>query len=312
MAKKAILDLETGLIEQEFDFNEGDTFKHVQSEKKESGIKYYNHMKEVTNQECKLNEYNKQLDGFSFCYYEKLLDKNLSDLAITAAILLSTHMEYGTNRLVVKVNTKWIVTMNKVRLTCAMLVNDRLGKEILQELLDNEVLIFKDKSYYLSTELFSKGKLNRELKAIRIYHKSIRDLYEVTNPKSRKFLHYLFMLLPYLHTNTNILISREHQHNELELITLKADELVEALGITITNHHTKSRLLDSLYRLSFTFNDKKYMAFNKLTKQVYDGDYLVPDEFFVINPLLFWGGNDLKEIKNTIMLFAFSDISVQK
>ena len=152
----------------------------------------------------------------------------------------------------------------------------------------------------LNEEYFQIGSLERKTVAVlkeqemylsRAYVKSIRDLYEASQPGTRNCLGHLFQILPFVNREYNI-VCYNPLETELEKIRpMSFGEVCEAIGYDTEN---ASRLLRELLKLKFMVNGKtqgavRYVITNNLSdRRTYE---------IFINPYVFYAGSHQKEVE---------------
>ena len=152
----------------------------------------------------------------------------------------------------------------------------------------------------LNREYFQIGSLVRRELAIleeqemylsRAYVKSIRDLYETSQPGTRNYLGHLFQILPFINREYNIVCHNPLETNLEEIRPMSFGEVCEAIGYDTEN---ASRLLRELLKLKFTVNGKLQGAMGYVvTSNLSDRRTY---EVF-INPNVLYAGSHQKEVE---------------
>lgn len=246
----------------------------------------------------KLNEFNKNNGGFIFMYVKKnevLFNKlNLKPANITRLIYLATYIDYNTNQenlLVLNENGKKTKPITRDEMMKLLKLKRSGFEDFLKDLKNNNLIYEVDDKFYITNEYFSKGKCPFDKKQyVRLYITPIRDLYNNCKPTQHKVLSYAFRLLPKLNYHTNIICQNPLDKNA-QGMSLK--EIGVFLGIYDTGN--QSKLKKNLFSLYITRSDRKYHIFYRV---ITEGENHKQD-YFVVNPVLCWGGSCTEQALKT-------------
>ncbi|MFR5643244.1 MAG: hypothetical protein ACLTK7_08765 [Clostridium paraputrificum] len=147
--------------------------------------------------------------------------------------------------------------------------------------MDSEGVLFVDKMYS------KKGKItesfNRE--STRVFDNSIKEMYLKADAKEHKKLGVFFKLLPMINYKFNVVCHNPKEEDVTKIKPMKQKEIFKYLGVT---KNTYVKLLD------IKVNDRYVYA--KISTGALKG-------FFVVNPDVYYAGNNIEELKGIINLF---------
>lgn len=251
------------------------------------------------NQKDDLKAYNNSLGGFIVLYFNNLLyDKSLNlDLGNASRIIyLATYMDYHTNMLVLNngyASGQKIIPMKKKNIKELMNLSDRAFTNFFKEVIEKNILIEnEDKTFNINKKYFIKGKkIDYNQEFTRVYIDTIRELYINTNSRNHKCLTYVFKLLPYVDRQSNIVCHNPNDlYNERRKMTLK--DIATFFGISTEKKNIDKFIKNNLFKIFIVKDSKKYWVFNQIT--VKNGGGI--KDYFAINPMLFYGGNEYSQI----------------
>lgn len=166
-------------------------------------------------------------------------------------------------------------------------------RRYMETLISNQ-LIFKDAAGYRLNPLFySMGNLDDEFKrnTIRTFNKAIKELYYDSDPKEHKMIGKVLKLVPYINVYNNVLCWNIYETNK---------ELIQPLT------------LSEIRTIIHSKNNYGYDIIDKLEKLFIKGEPVignftsVGEEHYIINPRLFYRGNNSKDLQSIIDQFDIS------
>lgn len=262
------------------------------------------------------NEFEKHcsnLGGFIHMIYLKndilFNNTNIDKNNITRIIYLATFMNYEDGLLVFdeqkreegKYTNKQPLTRDDIQEILKL--NDSTFKRFLKNVKDNNLLRVEKKKFYINTECFIKGevdKLKKNQEYCRLYINTIRSLYNGCKPTQHKILANILQLIPYIHYNENIICHNPNcdiLKEDIQYLTL--NEICDMLGIS-ENEGNRTTLAKQLYSFKLKFDEKEipllsYVVVNSCTN------------YFVVNPLVIYKGNSLMSIKRVAKSCFFNN-----
>lgn len=291
------IDTETGEILSQEPIAEGETYR-IQDKKREltpQQIRYINEQNEI-------KQFNSEMGGFIVLYYNNVLynDKLNLDLAtVSRVIYLATFMEYNSNKLVLNggyASGQKITPMTKKNIKEVMKLSAEGFRLFFKDIIANEILIQnEDKTFTMNKKYFTKSKdINYKEDFTRVYVDTIRELYQNTNSRQHKTLAYAFKLLPKMDSQTNIICHNPNdRYKEPEKMTLK--DIGEFLEVS-TEKKNLDTFKKNLYKIVIYRNGRKYYIFKRVIIESGAGQ----NDYFVINPMLFYSGNEYQNVTRTI------------
>ena len=299
--KLLVFNEDTQEFESATPLKDNETFEIVPKTKDLNGkqIRY------LKDKDC-IEWHNDNLGGFVFMYFNDLIyneNFNLELATISRIIYLATYIDYDNtlvlnNRYSSNIKKEF---MSKKDIKEAMRLSKEGFRQFFKEVTEKEILIEieKNKKYKINEQYFKRGTLTKEDKNrgnfTRVYIKTIRKLYFYTEPRNHKCLSYMFKLLPFIDLKTNLLVFNPNQETEdLQKITLR--DIGDFFGISKDRKNLNKFLDNNLFKIFIYENGKKYWILNEIF--IKNGGGL--DDYFAINPMLFYGGNEYENI-STLM-----------
>lgn len=229
------------------------------------------------------------MGNFYFNFYLSLpkIDKQY----IFRFIYLCTYLKFNDSRLMKKINGK-----NELIKVSDLMNLLKLGKTEYNKtrniLVDNDLIrINKDDSISIDRNISFVGKVKKSNKEeySRIFKKSIQELYNNSTAREHKRLALFIELLPFIHYKYNIVC----KNPECELM-----EDIDPFTI------------QEIQEFSKTYTDKNLSRFKKNMLNIFVGGektiMIIEDykkKFVVVNPKVYYKGNDLQDLEYLISLF---------
>lgn len=234
--------------------------------------------------------------------FQKLEEKvpgNKNNTHVIRFMMLATCLTFGGK----------LFDSNKNRVKKSSLKNiwDTTSKNSINEtynvLMECEYIYETEEGYImLNEELIVKGaienfeelrKENHSFTYTRIFVDNLKAMYEGTEPKQRKQLANLFKALPYINFKYNVFCANptETDEEKLELLTWK--DLAELCGYVDKKHIAKFK--KDLTSLSI---------FDRSVIGQFENKY---GKIIVVNPKVYYGSDDVNEVKNLQQLFDWAD-----
>lgn len=245
----------------------------------------------------------KDLGGFIHMIYfkDEILFKNMKidKNNISRIIFLATYMDYTKKGLLVnpqKRDEKGQYSgkdpLSRAEIQELLGLSDTPFKSFLKNMKDNNLMFVADKKYYINPEYFINGKVGKidtNKGYCRLYIDTIRQLYNGCPPKQHKVLANIFQLIPFIHYDRNIICKNPNCNADIEEIEyLTLNDICDLLG-TSTNLGFRSSLAKQLYSFKINIEDKDFhlLSYVCINNSV---------DYFVVNPLVIYRGNDLNEV----------------
>lgn len=187
-----------------------------------------------------LKQHQTEYNGFVFAFStestpieERFPNLNQSDLA--RLLFIGTYVSYDDGESLSKGTLKHPngVKIEKKSLNLLMGMSRNRYAEFYDKLLNAEVLSETDGGVEMNPYVFYWGKNSGEVKGgyqyTRLFRKSVRDLYKQYNGRSIKKLGLLYLVLPYINFNFNVLSTNPSEVEAEKVIPLTIGELAEKL-----------------------------------------------------------------------------------
>lgn len=232
--------------------------------------------------------------SFFFNKYNKTLDKFIVDGKYESAmafrfLYLCTYMDYENKlRFGSEFRGKDRSYMVEKDLQEVLGLSERETRNTKRFLLDLGVMKVDSEGVLFMDKMYSKkGKItesfNRE--STRIFDNNIKEMYLKADAKEHKKLGVFFRLLPMINYKFNVVCHNPKEEDVTKIKPMKQKEIFEYLGVT---KNTYVKLLD------IKVNDKYVYA--KMSTGAFKG-------FFVVNPDVYYAGNNIEELKGIMNLF---------
>lgn len=172
-------------------------------------------------------------------------------------------------------------------------------RRYMEAMTDNNLIFKDDMGYRLNPLFYSMGGMNDDFKrnTIRTFNKAIKELYYNSNPKEHKMMGKLLKLVPYINIYNNVLCWDIYETDKQLIQPLDISEIRTIL-------HSK--------------NNYGYDVVNKIEDLFIKGEPVlgrftsVGQTQYIINPRLFYRGNDAKDLKAIIDQFDIAKSRYQK
>lgn len=230
------------------------------------------------------------LGHFYFNFYKKLPNK-LDKQYIFRFIYLCTYLRYGDNRLMrrVKQNKYELIKVSDLMNLLKLGKTEyNKTKKVLEE--SNLIKVNKDYTVAIDNKISFIGKVNKNNKQeySRIFKESIQELYNNSTPREHKRLALFIELLPFIHYKYNIICKNPRCELMQDVEPFTIQELQKISG---NGGKNITRFKNNL--LNIMVGGQKAMMLVE--------DY--EKKFFIVNPKIYYKGNDLEDLTYLINLF---------
>lgn len=240
-----------------------------------------------------LEEHEKENGGFIFMFYRMLESMSVSVPKLTKSdiarlILLSTYISYEDNK--IQYDNGQQIDDNQLAKLLRM--EKRYCKKYIKKLEDSDIITIDEDGNRFLNKLFCKyGKIDikslhrHNISYVRLFKKTVRDLFNKTPIRELGRLSIIYMILPYLNLATNIVSTNPEEKDVDKVAPMTIGSLAEHLG-----YKDVTKFRQSLYNI-------------KISESVAFGFFLLSDDRrsmnIVVNPDVVFAGNaeQLKVIK---------------
>lgn len=223
---------------------------------------------------------------FFFNYYHNIIDKE----HLFRFMFLCTYMDY--DNIIVYGKAKGIhKRANKKDLQEILGLSNKQFYTTINYLTDNELLAIKEDKIVINDKICSRGKIRESNKgAIRMFDEAIKELYEKATSKEHNKLGLFVKMLPLIHHKSNVVCHNADVEDVNDVNPYNLTELAKELG-----YSTPQRLKRGLMELKI--NDESLMMVS----------YINYKSMIVVNPRLYYRGDNIDELMGIINLFKIAD-----
>lgn len=245
-----------------------------------------------------LNDFKSYASGQGGFVQMLFLQKHKLDLGkcdkatLSRLVYLSTYIDYNNrqeNLLVKKGIRNTLEPMTRKDMQRALKLGDTAFKSFMADVKLNNLLYEVNGKFYVTDLLFTKGEIDKDKKHngyAKLFIKCIRNLYEGTTPRQHKVLSNVFMLIPFIHINTNIITFDPDTTLDDRVNPMSLQDIANLLEIEDKTHLKK--LVRDLEKFTVKIETIEYKMFTYV--MLSDRDY------FVINPRVVYRGNDYEKM----------------
>ena len=204
--------------------------------------------KKKKEEEKKIRKNNSSFSWISYKTGNPILDKKLSGANLTRFIYLSTFIKYGED-ILIQSNNKSVI--KKDDLPKILGIKKRSVQYFLKECKEKQLLTLdKNNIIHINTNYIFRGEvsLTNNTRFSKLYHKKIREIYEKVDIESHKNLSYLFLILPYINIEWNIICKNPYETNPDLIECMSLEELSNILEYDKSHI---ARLRNDLWRIRF-------------------------------------------------------------
>lgn len=246
--------------------------------------------KETTEFHEKVKHNSKKHGGFTFLRIENALNR-INPATVGRLAYLSTYMEYG-NQLLMRSKNR---PMLKSDLPDVLLISRDTANKFYNESKNAGLIEDHGSEGLYMNEVFFRDQTT-DKNQIRLYRKTIQQLYKRTLPKYIKNFGYVVQLVSYINKEWNIISHNplEKDSNKVQIMTMK--ELCEVIDYDYSHI---SRLNEALFGLVFDWNGRKQALCASIEFTTEEGK----QKGLIVNPHLVFAGTDFKKVEGYGMFF---------
>lgn len=230
--------------------------------------------------------------------------EGLAPQTLARLMYLATYLNYGDNKLMCSYDLSGIgemarkvpkkgehpaqfIPMKKSTMKKILHLSDTPFAEFYDEIIAREYLQEKEDGLYLSRGYFYKDAqfpvdIPNGKRSVRIYIRQLVNLYQSLVPRQHKHLGYIFMLMPFINLEWNIVC---HQPLATELECIQPMTLGEFCDMIEYDKSNARRLVKYYDAVSFDYHDRKMRVVSFIHNEREE------DMKIIINPYLLYAGN---------------------
>lgn len=271
--------------------------------------------KEKRDKILRFKNFNKKIGGFYFMIYSnnKALFADIPEIKnedLPKLLYLASYMDYEDrygNKVCKVVGGNKKVPMPKREVFGLLRFgNQTKAKNWFLKMESLGLLYIYDDSVELNKKYFTKGKSEIEDKYTRVYVNTVRGLYEGCDLRKHRQIGLILRLLPYMNINSNIICDNPTEISGAKIHKLDRYEIADILDINKDKRNI-AKMVRNLLNLKVEFENYELQIF-KLVK-VYDTNLV--EEYFVVNPILAYKGNDYYKLQEILKTYFFDEGDVK-
>lgn len=166
----------------------------------------------------------------------------------------------------------------------------------LKEVVGRYIFRQSDGSMAISTDFF-RGQMAKHMKQgtdnsyQKVFVKSLRELYLQTPASKHRYLGYLFLLLPFINWEYNVLCwnAEERDINKIKLMSLS--DFCSAIGYDDNGGRNSQKMVNAYNQLRFVFRGKE------MDVCAYLDNISTGKKYFVVNPDVIYRGHDRRKVE---------------
>ena len=241
--------------------------------------------KETTEFNEKVKHNSKKHGGFTFLRIENALTE-INPATVGRLAYLSTYMEYGNQLLMRSKNRPMPDVLLNSRDTTNKFYNESKNAGLIED--------HGSEGLYMNEVFFRDQTTDKN--QIRLYRKTIQQLYKRTLPKYIKNFGFIIQLVSYINREWNVVCHNplEKDSDKVRIMTMK--ELCEAIDYDYSHI---SRLNEALFGLAFDWNGRKQALCASIEFTTEEGK----QKGLIVNPHLIFAGTDFKKVEGYGMFF---------
>lgn len=224
----------------------------------------------------------------NFFFYLHKMTKGFTELKPANAarlMYLATYLSYDNNYLYITQRTK----MTKKMLPKVLNLKKDAIAQFLCDVVKSGYFEFDGQLIRLSDKHFKRGEIENgaNTRITKVFIATIRDLYNRTSASSHVYLGYIFMLIPLVNVQWNIICHNPFEKEIENVQPLTIGEFCSFIGYDVSNI---SRLIKAIHYITFDVNGKH----QRFCSFVYEENK--KDMRIFCNPNLFYSGKNKEKL----------------
>lgn len=136
-----------------------------------------------------------------------------------------------------------------------------------------------------------------------MFIKSLRELYRQTPVKRHRYFGYLFLLLPFINWEYNVLCWNADEKDIDKINPMSLSDFCVAIGYDDSGRRNSKKLVNAYNKLTFTFRGKE------MDVCTYLSDVATGKMYFVVNPYVLYRGHDRRKVEAFGVFFPRKQIA---
>lgn len=229
--------------------------------------------------------------GFTFLRTADNTIEKLKPETIGRLVYLSTYLDFDSQQLMIRPNRP----MKKKDLQYFLGLGETKVRHFCDECIENGFLIIDENKFLYLNDIFFKGKTS-DKKRIKLYGKTIRNLFMRMPVKHHRYFGYIILLLPHINKEWNILCRNPDEQDLNKIIPLTMKEICKLLNYN--DGHTK-RFKEAILKCCFEWKDDVVSMCGLITAGS-EGEVV---DVLIVNPHLIFYGTDFKKVDKISVFF---------
>ena len=217
---------------------------------------------------------------------------NLKPQTAARLMYLATFMSYKDGLLYCTQRSP----MNKKTMMEAMGLKRDAFESFFAETTKTGMLIKDDDGYFVNTEFFAKGKVKSDefVRITKVFVNSVRQLYLATDKGMHQYLGFIFMLIPYVNREWNIICHNPTETDRDKIQPMSVGEFCDSVGYDRKN---ANRMIENFHSITFNWHGRK----QRFCSFVYEKDKAEMRIF--CNPNIFYTGKHFEQVETLGVFF---------
>lgn len=183
-----------------------------------------------------------------------------------------------------------------------MLLSTGALHEFLKEVSERYLFRQSDGTMTISHDFF-RGKMDKHMQHDadngyqKVFIKSLRELYKQTPTRKHRYLGYLFLLLPFINWEYNVLCWNADEKDAKKINPMSLSDFCNAIGYDDNGGCNSQKLVNAYNQLTFTFRGEEMDVCSYLN------NVTTGKKYFVINPDVIYRGHDRRKVEGFGVFF---------
>lgn len=232
-----------------------------------------------------------EFGNYFFYFYDKMGEIDIPINMKARFLYLCTFVAYN-GYLVSKweKDMRYLTPLTRKDLADKLMLSDREFKSTIKTLVDCGLLVIDNKYYKVNEDIIVRGETKQRKGYTRVFLDGVRELYEACKPVQHKQLYYMFMILPFVNLQHNVLCCdiEEQMYQNIKSVSIK-----DMCVICGYNPHDYSKFMKSV------------LKFKIKGKDVFMVCYRGVGNFIMINPSIYYAGTRVEDLKVLMGQFGY-------
>lgn len=230
--------------------------------------------------------------GFTFLKKVNDAMEKMKPETVGRLVYLSTYLDFGSKQLMAEANRP----MKKSDLQYFLKIGETKVRHFCDECISHGLLTIDENKLLYLDDIFFKGKSSQK-ENIKLYCKTIRDLYKRMPARHHRYFGYIIQLLPYISIEWNVICKNPEEKDSKKVCLLTVKEMCELLNYS-TNQ--SCRFQNAITHCMFEWDGRLTSMCGTVSTSFQDGDKVG----LIVNPHLVFYGTDFKKVEGIGIFFT--------